>query len=73
MKISKRDPLTGRTNTMDLPITEEQLQRWKQGEMAQLVFPNLSKNEREFLISGFTPESWDKMFKGQDHDLHGNR
>jgi len=43
---------------MNLNVTEEQLIRQKQGELVQDVFPELSADEREFLISGITPEEW---------------
>ena len=50
---------------MDLPVTEEQMQRYNRGELAQRVFPNLSADEREFIISGATADIWDVMFPDQ--------
>lgn len=47
---------------MDLDITNEQLQRWKDGELIQNVMPNLTPAEREFLITGYTQDDWDVMF-----------
>tara|TARA_R100000700_G_scaffold41284_1_gene61357 strand:+ start:12333 stop:12527 length:195 start_codon:yes stop_codon:yes gene_type:complete len=51
--------MTGEKNTMLLPVTNEQIERWQDGELIQNVFPHLSPSEREFLISGVTPEEWD--------------
>tara|TARA_R100001126_G_C4844936_1_gene158907 strand:- start:360 stop:554 length:195 start_codon:yes stop_codon:yes gene_type:complete len=51
--------MTGEKNTMLLPVTNEQIDRWQNGELIQNVFPHLSPSEREFLISGVTPEEWD--------------
>lgn len=63
MLITKTSPLTGKENTMDLPITQEQLDYWKSSrKVIQEVFPNLSAVEREFLISGYTEEDWQMMF-----------
>lgn len=62
MIITKISPLTGNSNTMDLDITNEQLQRWKDGELIQNVMPNLTPAEREFLITGYTQDDWDVMF-----------
>jgi len=63
MKITKKSIISGKEVTMDLPITEEQIRRWEQGELAQRVFPNLTPDQREFLISGITPGEWNKIFK----------
>ena len=59
MIISRVSPFTGKVNTMDLPITEEQIARWKGGAYAQDVWPDLTPSQREFLISGCTDEDWE--------------
>lgn len=35
---------------------------WKHGALIQDVFPELSKEQREFMISGTTPAEWHKFF-----------
>ena len=60
MKIIRKDPFTGITNSMDLDITEEQLEAWQSGIRIQDVMPHLTANEREFLMTGITPETWDE-------------
>lgn len=63
MLVTKTSPLTGKQNSMDLPITQEQLDYWKSSrKVIQEVFPNLSAVEREFLISGYTEEDWQMIF-----------
>jgi len=52
----------GKTSTLDVPITEDEFNRINAGEHVQVVVPHLSADMREFLISGITPEDWDKMF-----------
>ncbi len=59
MLVTKQSVMTGEKNTMLLPVTNEQIDRWQNGELIQNVFPHLSPSEREFLISGVTPEEWD--------------
>ena len=59
MLITKQSVMTGEKNTMLLPVTNEQIDRWQSGELIQNVFPHLTPSEREFLISGVTPEEWD--------------
>jgi len=63
MLISRPNPLTGIWGFMHLDVTDEQLERWNQGELIQNVMPHLSVDEREFLISGITPEYWDYLME----------
>ena len=56
---------TGKRNVMELPITQEEFQagceRRQQGELIQHAFPTLTPDQREFLLSGSTPQEWDAM------------
>jgi hypothetical protein len=61
MLITKQSALTGITRTFDLNITQEQLERWESGTVAQDAFPNLTADQREFLITGITDEEWHSM------------
>lgn len=61
MKVTRTDPFTGNENTLELNITQEQLDRWHGGELIQNVFPLLTPDEREFLLTGITADSWDKF------------
>jgi len=63
MIVQRRSIISGKVNTMNIDCTEEQLNRHKMGELVQDVFPNLSVEEREFLISGVTPEEWNDAFE----------
>jgi hypothetical protein len=64
MKITKISILTRKYNTMDLPVTVEQMDRYDAGEHVQVVFPELSVMQREFLVSGMSEAEqilvWDK-------------
>ena len=65
--VSKRSVLSGQLNEMDLYIDPNALERWlasSRGERPFLKdeFPHLSDDEREFLLSGSTPDEWDKYF-----------
>ena len=39
---------------------------WKQGSLAQDVFPYLSIEERDFLITNRTPREWKQIFGDDD-------
>jgi len=66
--VQRKSILSGKYNTMQLDVTEEQLKRHRDGELIQDVFPHLSAEEREFIMSGITPEEWEKIY-GKDHRL----
>lgn len=57
-----RNRLTGKTKVRVIEgITIEQIQAYESGVFVQDAFPNLSTDDREFIISGTTPEEWEKM------------
>ena len=74
MKLSMMSPLTGKTNTMELPITEERLNNWKRDRktnrtlLIQDAFPDLNPEQREFIMTGYTPEDWDEIFGELEED-----
>ena len=59
MIIRRANIFTGRVRELELDVTQEQIERWQNGELIQNVMPHLSVDEREFLISGMLPEEWD--------------
>ena len=62
MEITKQCMLTGDTNTMDIPVTQDQLDSWTNGMLIQEAMPNLTAEHREFIMTGTTPEVWTKNF-----------
>lgn len=62
MKITKKSILTGVMTTLDIDVTPAQLTIWKAGALIQNVMPNLSTDDREFLMTGITKEEWNKTF-----------
>ena len=59
MIVSNVSIISGKQYGMDLNITQEQYEEWLHTErLVQDIFPDLSADEREFLISGITPEEW---------------
>ena len=62
MLIKMSSILTGKIHEREIDVTPEQLQAWHDGGLIQDVLPHLSAEDREYLISGATPEEWDKFF-----------
>jgi len=57
---------TGREHSVAL--TTDQWDRWcMSDDLIQNVLPELSTDDREFLISGISPEGWSKAFPEHDY------
>ena len=61
MIIANRSKLTGIVSSMDIAVSEEQLQAWEAGELIQNVMPDLTHDEREFIMTGITAAEWEEM------------
>jgi len=66
MLIKRKSIISGNINSMVLPITGDQLDRWTGGELIQDVFPDLEIDQREFLMTGITAEEWNRTFGGEE-------
>lgn len=66
MLVTRTSQMSGKTRTLDLPITEKQMHEYNNGELIQYAFPNLSADEREFIMTGITKEEWDELFPEDD-------
>lgn len=66
MKITRTSPVSGVTRTLDIPVTQAQLDSWSAGKLIQDAMPNLSADDREFIMTGITPEEWEAMFVGSE-------
>ena len=62
MLIAKTSSLSSRTHEMEIDVSEKQIALWMEGGLIQDVMPNLSPDEREFLMTGITPAEWDEAF-----------
>jgi hypothetical protein len=62
MLVTRKSMVSGVVRTIDLPITEEQVNNYSNGMLLQDAFPNLSKSDREFYKSGITDEEWQSIF-----------
>jgi hypothetical protein len=67
MKVTRTSRLTGITRTLELNCTEVQLVDWACGKLAQNAFPQLTPDEREFIMTGITSEEWSAAF-GEDDE-----
>jgi len=65
--VSRRSALSGVEHHLKLPISIKQLARgvqaYNQGRPLQEAFPDLSNDQRNFLMSGITSEEWTEHIK----------
>ena len=66
MLVGKKSQLSGKSHEMEIDVSEKQITLWMEGELIQNVMPNLSPDEREFLMTGITPAEWDEAFAQSD-------
>lgn len=67
MLYTKRSELTGRVNQMEIPVTPQEINDWRiSGELIQNALPQLTPDQREFLLTGSTQQEWDDLFKDKE-------
>jgi len=62
VNVTRKSPFSGDVNTITIHVTREELARYSAGEVIQNAFPNLSADEREFILTGITPTEWADSF-----------
>ena len=64
--LCKPSPITGestcRTFDMDQMVFDDCYVSWSEGALIQDAFPMLNADEREFLMTGMTPDDWNKVW-----------
>ena len=68
MLITRTSLLSGKTHTLDLDVTPEQLSAYQAGGFVQQVFRHLPPPEREFIMTGITPDEWQEHVALPDPD-----
>jgi len=62
MLITRTSILSGKTRTKEINVNQAQFDKWVAGMLIQDAMTNLSVDEREFIMTGSTPEEWDLYF-----------
>lgn len=76
MIVIRTSMVSNTENSMEIPVTEEKLQQWdnfprEERPLIQKFFPELNDEQREFILTGITPEEWDNLFEEENtpHDF----
>ena len=62
MLITKTSILSGKTRTKEINVNQSQIDKWVAGMLIQDAMPEVSVDDREFIMTGSTPEEWDSHF-----------
>lgn len=65
MLITRRSIIDGVERTREIAVTAEQFLDWKQGTLIQNAMPNISDDDREFILTGITSDQWEAMFSDE--------
>ncbi len=69
MIISRKSIISGKIREMDLPVTQEQLDQCARKEaLVQVIFPDLTNEQREFIMTGITAEEWNQHIVVDEED-----
>jgi hypothetical protein len=67
--ISRRSPRTGKINNLEIDINDDQVAELiARSRPIQQICPNLTPDEREFLLTGYTKEDWAAIFPPEEED-----
>lgn len=58
MLIEKVSMLTNKVHIREIDVTREQVENWQSGMLIQEAMPNLSIDDREFMMTGATADEW---------------
>lgn len=68
MLVARVSPMSGQVNELELSISQEAYEAWRSGALIQSVMPHLNSVQREFLITGYTPEEQKVLFAPCDDE-----
>jgi len=54
-----------------LIVDAQALIDWREGKLIQDAFPQLTKDQREILMTGYTPAEWEAMPSWDDEEEEG--
>lgn len=66
-RVSKVCPICGKTTVLE--VNANSLAKWRQGAvLVQDAFPDLSKDDREILMTGIDPVCWSQMWASDEEE-----
>jgi len=65
-EVSWGEPEYSTRRSMVMPVTIDQLLAWRKGKLIQDAMPQLTPDQREFIMSGILPDEWDAMWRDDE-------
>lgn len=63
MWIKRKSAISGIERNRNIPVNPDDFMAWQSGlGNIQDIMPYLNDDDREFILSGITPEEWDDAF-----------
>lgn len=69
IKFIRTSPLTDKENVRTIDVTQDEYDAWRRGTLIQEAMPRASAEDREFILTGYTPEDWAEMFPPEEEDF----
>ena len=63
--VERVSPFDGKVNKMTLPVPAERVVSYFKNGGQISSFTELSASQREFLMTGYTEDDWNAIFKGE--------
>lgn len=68
--VRKMSRMTGNINDMEFDMTakeyNERIKKYNAGALVQDVFPDCTADQREFIVTGMTPQEWADLFPDEE-------
>lgn len=68
MIITRKSLISGEVHHREIQVSSDQLDKWKSGQNIQEACPDLSADDREFIMTGSIPEEWDSLTMDEEID-----
>lgn len=65
-KVMRLSPFSKRVHTMTIVLDIDDYMAWEKGKLIQHALPYLTPDEREFIMTGITPDEWNNAFNRED-------
>jgi hypothetical protein len=64
--VERTSPMSGKTRVKRFPVTKKNWEDFQSGALIQNALPHLSTNDREFILTGLTPEEFDEIWNNEN-------
>lgn len=66
MLLRRKSMVSGIIHERDIQLNPMDFAKYEAGMLIQRAMPYLSEDDREFIISGITPEEWDSLYPPEE-------